>query len=158
MKTISRCRRRCWRPGLFQKFKSTKGNVECLEQLGDYVSEFTALGTTVAKVRDRVKVVLPEEYAEYPITGEVARSDLHPAGGYRAWLLTNRTEDWRDEVRFPLLQGACAAQLGVDVDEVVPGVYDFSRRSYTELRFSKNEILAARRKLTKFLDELKRIR
>src|SRR6266478_5657831 len=49
---------------LIQKFKGTNGNVECLEQLGDYVSEFTALGTTVAKVRDRVKVVLPAEYAE----------------------------------------------------------------------------------------------
>jgi len=142
---------------LIQKFKGTKGNAECLEQLRTYVSQFTALGTSVAKVRNRVTVVLPEEYADYPITGEVARLDLHPAGGYRAWLLTNRTEDWRDEIRFPLLQGACATQLNVDVKEVVPGVYDFSRSTYTELRFSENEIRTARRRLSKFLDELKQI-
>jgi hypothetical protein len=125
---------------LTQKFKGTKGNVECLEQFRDYVAKYTALGTTVAKVRDRVRVVLPDEYADYAITGEIARLDLYPAGGYRAWSLANRTEDWRDEIRFPLLQGACAAQLNVDVDEVVPGVYDFSRSSYTELRYSKNDI------------------
>jgi hypothetical protein len=143
---------------LGQKFKGTKGNVECLEQLREYVAEFSALGTTVAKVRNRVKVVLPEEYQDYPITGEVARLDLHPAGGYRAWLFSNRTDPWADEIRFPLLQGACAAQLNVDVNEVVPGVYDFSANSYTEVRSSKKDILAAGRKLTKFLDELKRIR
>jgi hypothetical protein len=142
---------------LIQKFKGTKGNAECLEQLRTYVSQFTALGTSVAKVRNRVTVVLRDEYADYPITGEVARLDLHPAGGYRAWLLTNRAEDWRDEIRFPLLQGACATQLNVDVKEVVPGVYDFSRSTYTELRFSENEIRTARRRLTKFLDELKQI-
>jgi hypothetical protein len=143
---------------LAEKFKGTKGNIECLEQFRDYVAEFTALGTTVAKVHDRVRVVLPSEYADYAITGEIARLDLHPAGGYRAWLLANRTDKWRDEIRFPLLQGACAAQLNVDVDEVVPGVYDFSRSSYTELRYSKRDIETARRRLTKFLDELKQIR
>ena len=143
---------------LTQKFKGTKRNDECLEQFRDYVAEFTALGTSVAKVRDRVRVVLPDEYEDYAITGEVARLDLHPAGGYRAWLLANRTEDWRDELRFPLLQAACAAQLDVDVDEVIPGVYDFSRSSYVELRYSKKDIQTARRKLEKFLDELQGIR
>jgi hypothetical protein len=105
-----------------------------------------------------VKVALPEEYKGYAITGEVARLDLHPAGGYQAWLFSNRTDAWADEIRFPLLQGACAAQLKVDVDEVVPIIYDFSANSYTEVRSGKKDILAAGRNLTKFLDELKRIR
>jgi hypothetical protein len=143
---------------LIDKFKGTKGNDECVAKLRDYVAEFTALGTTVAKVRDRVKVVLPEEYKEDAITGEIARLDLHPAGGYRAWFFSSRTDAWENEIRFPLLQGACAAQLNVDVDEIVPGVYDFSAASYTEVRSSKKDILAAGRKLTKFLDELKGIR
>jgi len=143
---------------LIQKFKSTKGNDECMEQLRDYVTEFTALGTTVAKVRNRIRVVLPDEYADYAITGEIARLDLHPAGGYRAWLLTNRAQNWRDEIRFPLLQEACAVQLNVDVDEVVPGLYDFSQSSYTELSYSKKDIQTARRKLARFLDVLNGIR
>jgi len=143
---------------LAQKFKNTKGNDECVEQLREYVAEFISLGTTVAKVRNRVHAVLPEEYKDYSITGEVARLDLHPEGGYRAWLFSNRTDAWADEIRFPVLQGACAAQLNVDIDEVVPGVYDFSTSSYTEVRSSKKDILAAGRRLNKFLDELKRIR
>jgi hypothetical protein len=143
---------------LSQKFKTTNGNDECLEQLREYVAEYTALGTTVAKVRNRVKVVLPEEYKDYAITGEVARLDLHPQGGYRAWLFSNHTNNWKDEIRFPLFQAACAAQLNVDLDEVVPGIYDFSTSSYSEIRSSKKDALAAGRKLTKFLDELNGIR
>lgn len=141
-----------------QNFKSTKGNDEYLEKLREYIAEFTALGTSVAKVRNNVRLSLPAEYADFEITGQVARLDVDPAGGYRAWLLTNRTENWRDEVRFPVLQSACAAQLNVDVEEVVPGVYDFSTGSYTELRSSKREVQSATRKLWKLLAEIKGIR
>ena len=143
---------------LRKTFKTTKDNEDYLERLRQYASAYESLGTTVAKVRSNIRVPLPEEYADFQITGQVARLDVDPTGGYRAWILTNKTENWRDELRFPLLQIACANQLAVDVEEVVPGVYDFSTGSYTDLRYSRKDIQSARLKSIKLLDELNRYR
>jgi hypothetical protein len=143
---------------LLSQFKSEKGNDECLEMLREYAAEFDKLGTTVASVRNNVKVPLTPDYVGFQVSGQVARLDVNPSGGYCAWLLTNKTDKWSEELRFPLLQYACATQLNVDVEEVVTGVYDFSRSVYTRLPYTKRQVRNARQKLKDLLDELKRVR
>jgi hypothetical protein len=141
---------------LRKQFKTTTGNKLCMEKLQTYVAAFEALGTSVARVRNNVTVRLPEEYAPFAVSGQVSRLDVAPLGGYRAWLFTNKSDPWRDELRFPLLQLASADQLGVGPEEVIPGVYDFSTGHYTELRYTKQELSRAGRDLLGFLDSLKR--
>lgn len=139
-----------------RKFKTARGNDSYVEKLREYVFNFQRLGTTVARVRNNVKLPLRTE--DFQVTGQIARLDVDPAGGYRAWLLTNKMEEWRDELRFPLIQVACASQLDVDVEEVVPGVYDFSTGQYTALPSDKKAVQRAQRRLLVLLDELRSLR
>lgn len=141
-----------------QKFKTVRGNDGYVEKLREYASRFEELGTAVARVRNNITLPTPDEYAQFRVTGQVARLDLHPAGGYRAWLFASKTEQWRDELRFPIMQAACANQLGVDVEEIVPGVYDFSTGAYTVVQSSKRKVQEARRQLLSVLDEMKKYR
>src|ERR1051326_4728934 len=73
-----------------KEFKTTRDNDAYVEKLREYVVNFQALGTTVARVRSNIKVPLPPEYTDFQITGQIARLDVDPVGGYRAWLLANK--------------------------------------------------------------------
>ena len=130
-------------------------NERCIQQLQDYVSVFEKLGTSVAKVRNDVAVPLPEAYQPFRVTGQIARLDVAPKGGYRAWLFVSRGGSWEGELRFPLLQLASAAQLAVDPQEVIPGVYNFATATYTEVPSSKGALAKAHKELLQLLDSLK---
>jgi hypothetical protein len=140
------------------RYKTTRDNEQYLSKLREYVSNFEALGTAVARVRSNIVLPTPEGYNDFRITGQVTRLDVDPAAGYRAWIFASRTEDWDDDLRFPLMQAACASQLDVDVEEVVPGVYDFSAGTYNVFQSTKRKVQNARRQLLSLLDEMAKYR
>lgn len=140
---------------LQKQFKMQTANQRCVQQLQEYVVAFEKLGTSVARVRNDVTVPLPEEYQPFRVTGQIARLDVVSKGGYRAWLFVSKTGPWGEELRFPLLQLASAAQLAVDPQEVIPGVYNFATATYSEVPSTKAALAKAHKELLQVLDSLK---
>jgi len=142
-----------------RSFKVIKGNDEYFDMLKKYVKSFLALGTTFVRARINVSIQLPEEYGdEFQVSGQITRLDIHPDGGYRAWLFSRTPEEWQAELKYPLIQEACAKQLNVGPQEIVPGVYEFSGGTYTQCQYTKHQIRAANGRLLRLLDEIKRVR
>lgn len=141
-----------------QQFKTTRDNDDYVLKFKEYVANFEELGMTVARVRNNVTLATSDEYNQFRVTGQVTRLDVDPDGGYRAWVFASKTEEWGDELRFPLIQAACADQLKVEIEEVVPGVYDFSTGEYTVLQSSKRKVQDARRRLLSLLEEMTKYR
>jgi hypothetical protein len=142
-----------------KSFRVTKGNDEYFEMLDTYATSFAALGTTFVRARDNIVVSLPDEFDDqFQVSGQIARLDMHPDGGYRAWMFARKADPWQGELRFPLLQTACAQQLNVPLEEVVPGMYEFSTGVYTQCQYTKRQVQAAMRKLSQLLKEIKQTR
>jgi hypothetical protein len=144
----------------FQRtFRVTKGNDEYFKMLHTYVTSFATLGTTFVRARDNITISLPDEYSDqFQVSGQIARLDIHPDGGYRAWMFARKADQWQSELRFPLLQAACAQQLNVAPEEVVPGMYEFSTGTYTQCQYTRRQIQAATRKLLQLLQEIEQAR
>jgi hypothetical protein len=144
----------------FQRnFRVVKGNDEYFQMLHTYAKSFAALGTAFVRAYNNIVVLLPDEYRDqFHVSGQIARLDLHPDGGYRAWMFTRTADEWQRELRFPLIQAACARQLNVPAEEIVPGVYEFSTGTYTQCQYTTRQIQSATRRLLNLLQEIKQVR
>ena len=120
-----------------------------------YAREFRRLGNTFVRVRDNVVVPIPTEFSDFLVSGQAARVDLVPTGGYGAWIFVRDVTDWYADPRMPLLQFAYAQKLGVDIDEVLVGVYDFEVGQHSSKSFTSAQIMRAQRDLKALLQLLK---
>jgi hypothetical protein len=120
-------------------------------KLQAYAREFWQLGNTFVRVRDNVAVPIPTEFTDFVVSGQAARIDLVPSGGYAAWVFVRDVPDWFLDPRLPLMQFAYAEKLGVSSDEVLVGVYDFEVGRHASQRFTSGQINRARRELRSLL-------
>lgn len=145
---------------LYEKKKFVKNPVSkkfYQKRLTTYAQEFGALDAEVVKYKDNLILALPEEFdGKIEVYGQVPRIDLS-LEGYSVWvfdkgaqLLTRKTaptpsspKNWREEIRFPIIQAAYAKKFSADLEEVKVGVYDFSTASYTSYSFTEDEIKEA---------------
>ena len=78
---------------------------------------FEALNAEVVKYKDNLILALPEEFKnKVEVYGQVPRVDLTPEG-YSVWLFDKSAKNWRDEIRFPLIQAAYARKFSPDLEE-----------------------------------------
>jgi hypothetical protein len=123
-------------------------------QLTTYAQRFGSLGVEVIKVRDRLILSLPEEFKDkVEVYGQIPRVDLN-ADGYSVWLFDKSAKNWRDEIRFPIIQAAYAKKFSADLEEVRVGVYDFASGSYTSYSFTEDEVKEAETLLYGLLRQL----
>jgi hypothetical protein len=123
-------------------------------QLITYASEFSKLGVDVIKTKDMLYLPLLDEFKEKAtVCGQIPRVDLS-AEGYNVWLFDKTSKNWREEIRFPLIQAAYAKKLSADLEEVKVGVYDFSTASYTSYSFNEDEVREAETLLYSLLRQL----
>lgn len=120
-----------------------------------YAREFRQLGNTFVRVRDNVSVPIPNEFNDFVVSGQAARIDLVPSGGYAAWVFVRDVPDWAVDPRLPLMQFAYAGKLGVEIDEVLVGIYDFEFGRHSSQRFTSAQINKARRELRGLLQLLR---
>lgn len=135
-----------------KQFKRPEQLAKYGEQLERYAEEFTSLGSTVIRVKDRLAIPLPQKLSDagFRVSGEIPRIDL-TGEGYTAWLFAKKTERWEEELRLPIIQAAYARELGVGEDEVKVGVYDFSKGEHKLFDFSARELRAAQNELHKLV-------
>jgi hypothetical protein len=139
---------------LEDKFKSFRSQAELpkyIDWLDVYAKEFKSLDTKVVQTRANVQVPLPDQYAGVRVSGQVARIDLNPSGGYNAWVFVRDEPEWAVDPRMPLLQDVVANKLAAELDEVEVGVYDFVRGKHLVAQFDGLQVKAARKQLINLL-------
>jgi tetratricopeptide (TPR) repeat protein len=136
----------------FNKFKSQKDLIPYIHLLEHYASDFKDSGAVVFKVRDNISVPLNSKFkkAGFRLSGEIPRLDI-TSDGYAAWLFSNKAVDWKNELRLPIIQGAYAELLNVEIQDIKVNTYDFSQQLENSFQFTKWRITKARRELNKLL-------
>jgi hypothetical protein len=77
-------------------------------------------------------------------TGELCRLDLILTGGYGVWQFRSKNPDeWRTELRMPIIQGVTAKLLVVPPSEIIVGMVSFEERYIDTHSYSNEEINAA---------------
>ncbi len=143
--------------GRLDGLPGTVGRDEVSDQFRWYVEEYEARGWTTFRTRMNVSVPLPSWVtANLSVSGEIARIDLVPSGGYAGWVfLSGDAEGWRDDPRMPLIQEELTQKMNAPTDEVSVGVYALRERSAELTRYSATEIEMARSSLEELLQQLR---
>lgn len=130
---------------------------EVSDQFRWYVGEYEARGWVTFRTRMNVSIPLPSwAPANLSVSGEVARTDLVPSGGYAGWVfLSGDAEGWRNDPRMPLIQEALTQEMNAPTDEVSVGIYALRERSVELTRYSATEIEATRSSLEELLRQLR---
>jgi hypothetical protein len=140
-------------------FRNIQELPEYVKKLRHYVREFRNTGNIFVRMRDNIVVPLPPRYKEFAVSGQAARIDLIPAGGYGVWIFGRNVPDWKDDPRMPLLQKAYAHKLNVDLGEIIVGIYDFEVGRHASRQYSGTEVETVSkslRSLLRLLEPLKK--
>lgn len=131
---------------------------EALDQFRWYLKQYRALGWPKALTRLDLSVPLPPTApADLSLSGQIARVDFAPSGGYAGWIfVTGTARGWRQGLRMPLIQEALAQEMKVTPDEIIVGIYAFRDRIVEYTTYSANEIRAAQAALEGLLQRLSR--
>jgi hypothetical protein len=116
--------------------------LKLLDELERYAAAYRASGNTIIRLRTRISITID---TDFQLTGEIPRLDLVPNGGYAVWLFSRSANQWRDELRMPLIQLYFAQTLGVAASGVSVGFYFFSAARYESYRYPQTKIDAAMR-------------
>jgi hypothetical protein len=116
-----------------------------------YVTDFRRLGNTCVNVRDSIAIPLPFHFNNLSVTGQAARVDLDPYGGYSIWIFVRGEPDWKDDPRMPLLQLAYSQKLGVGLKDINVGTFDFVTGNHTSTQYSRAKVEGVEKDLWKLL-------
>jgi hypothetical protein len=138
-----------------KKFKQNPASKQLYqEQLTTYAQEFGALKADVVKYKDNLILALPDEFkGKIEVYGQIPRVDLN-LEGYSVWLFDKSAKNWREEIRFPIIQAEYAKKFSADLEEVKVGVYDFSSASYMSYSFTEDKVKEAETLLYGLLRQL----
>ncbi len=136
------------------------GNVrrdDVSDQFRWYVGEYEAHGWTTFRTRMNVSISLPSwAPIDLSVSGEIARTDLVPSGGYAGWVfLSGDADGWRDDPRLPLIQETLTQEMNASADEVSVGIYAFRERNAELTRYSAAEIEMTQALLEELLRQLR---
>jgi hypothetical protein len=133
------------RKTVLSNFKINERNERRLDELLDMLYEYSTAFESLGHVA--VEVLKPMNLAINPkltISGEITRLDLVPTGGYAAVVLSREEgEDWRRQIRFPLIQAHFAEKLNCSLKDVTVGIYSLPDATYELHRFTTSRVSAA---------------
>ena len=129
---------------------------EALAHFHWYLEQYRALGWPTALTRLNLSIPLPPwAPTDLSLSGQVARVDFAPSGGYAGWIFVSGTaRGWRQGLRMPLVQEALAQEMNVTTDEITVGIYAFRDRTVEHTSFTENEVAAAHTSLEVLLQRL----
>lgn len=139
-----------------KRLTSVSRRADTLDQLDWYTDEHQSRAWPTFQCALRLVVPLPAGPAgDLVCSGEIMRVDLVPSGGYAAWLMGSELIlQWNTQLRFPIIQSALAGTLGVSIDNVSVGIYDFANRQIESRQYSEQEVRSARRAFNKLVRDL----
>jgi hypothetical protein len=122
-----------------------------VQQLQSYTREFAKLGNAFVRVKDNISIPIPKAFEGIAVSGQAARIDLVASGGYAVWIFGRGIVDWELDPRLPLIQLAYSQRLGVNLNEVSAGVYDFKTSNHSSKSFTQSQVDQVNKSLRKLL-------
>jgi len=126
---------------LFEKlirFRNSTRKAECESALKSYLKWAQSSGIIVAHWRVRLNLLLEWDVV---LGGEISRVDVVPESDtYQAIILGDRPRDWKDELRFPLIQHEMAAQYHRPVNQMRVGYQNVDGSELLTVQYRKKEI------------------
>jgi hypothetical protein len=132
-------------------FKHVNDLPKYIQWLQLYIRDFKALGNKFVNVRDNIAIPLPVRFNGLAVTGQASRIDLDQKAGYSIWIFVRDEPDWKDDPRMPLLQLAYSQKLGVGLDEINVGTFDFVSGKHASTQYSQSSVNRVQRALWKLL-------
>jgi len=131
------------------KFKDRNKCNKAIEDLQWYIEEYQKLGWATALQKHSITIPLSTKQADsLKVSGEINRIDFHPNGAYAAWLfIKGNGENWKHELRMPVIQNAVGVELGAEPEMVHVGVYCFEDHVKFLHNFSNSDIWRAHSEL-----------
>ena len=124
----------CSRRGL----KNAARISEAEDNLRDYIEWTMNASPIIAAWKVRIDFDIGSNWR---LGGEVSRVDIDIAADrYRGILLGARNDDWRQELRMPLLQRTLAEKFERQEEEIEIGVQDFDGSNLEVQQYSKNDV------------------
>lgn len=139
------------------RFKNNRRGQDMIDKYEWYIRQYTDLQWAACSVKPLISIPLPARVpADLQCSGQVARIDVVPDGGYAAWLFRNAsTAGWSKELQMPLIQYAVAQSVvHADVSQVRVGVCGFQDETAPIKVYSSKEIKAALREFDQLLGKL----
>lgn len=132
-----------------EQFKNRSKCKKAIEDLQWYISEYQKLNWATALRKHNITIPLSTKQADsLKVSGEINRIDFHPNGAYAAWLfIKGNGENWRNELRMPVIQNAVGVELGAEPAMVHVGVYCFEDHVTYLHNFSNSDIRRAHSEL-----------
>jgi hypothetical protein len=134
-----------------KNFKNVSDLSKYAQWLQLYVRDFATLGNTFVNIRDGIAIPLPARFNSFSVSGQAARVDLDRQGGYSIWVFVRDEPGWKDDPRMPLLQQAYSQKLGVGLNDISVGTFDFVNGKHTSTQYSQARINRVQRALWKLL-------
>lgn len=126
---------------LFEGFAHTSRSESILEDyiehLDNYINDFLILSNEPVKVTDKIELDI--NFGNVLI-GEIHRLDFSVAGGYEVYAFQKTDDDWESELRFPLIQHYYSREMGVAINEIKIGVYNFQLGKHLRKSFNQKDI------------------
>jgi hypothetical protein len=123
-----------------RNFKTTGDYARLDDQLAEYAAWYRLSGFIVVEYRLQAAIPLG---SGVQLVGEIPRLDLDPTGGYAVWLFGKKPNEWRGELRMPLLQAGFAQRMGVRLDQVAVGFYFFETGDHERECYDSSAVAAA---------------
>ena len=122
--------------------------------LAEYHRAFQELAATPFIVLEKMELRVSDNLT---IGGQIDRVDL-TRDGYSVWIfLEHEQPGWESELRFPLIQGFCAQQLGAPLSELKVGVYFFDSALYSCVTYNAEQVAQAYNEAKRLGEELSRL-
>jgi len=139
-----------------KNFKNVNDLPKYAQWLQIYMRDFKALGNSFVNVRDNIAISLPVRFNGLSVSGQAARVDLDRNGGYSIWVFVRDEPDWKDDPRMPLLQLAYSQKLGVGLNDISVGTFDFVTGKHASTQYSQTRVNKVQRALWKLLTLIQR--
>jgi len=107
--------------------------------LGAYCDAFSPADCQYIESHKRVSL----QVGNHLLTGKIDRFDLQDPIGYRATAIQLTPQNWKDELRWPLIQKALANEMGCAPSDVEIGVFSFDDGRYGYQVYPDADISAA---------------
>jgi len=128
------------------RFSSRRRATDVVDQFAWYVAEFANRGLVTFHTRLNIRVSLPSwAPPDLVCSGQIARVDIVPTGGYAAWLFRAKEPGaWSTRLQMPLMQRTIATSvLGAPLPEVSIGVISFKERLIESRTYTLSEVDSA---------------
>lgn len=95
---------------------------------------------------------------DYTVGGQISRLDINTLeDGYSVYCFEKDNSEWKNELKFPLIQNYIADYFGCDNQVVNIGIYNLKEDKHLVTKFTKPEIQSAQEEIVYVINEIDKI-